>query len=364
MSNDLIVFEEDNSNLPAVYHGMDVNDDLSEGVGGSYAILSLKGSRFQVKWQGNTTIVTDANGDPVSSYQAVIVKANKAITKQYYEKGFTEGDSEAPDCWSLDGKSPAAQVESPVHSNCAACPMNAFGSRINPQTGAKGKACADNRKLAVLPLGDLKNELFGGPMLFRVAATALKDLAQFSETLKARGFPYNAVAVRIGFDTSVSYPKPVFKAIRPLTEEEAQQVIEWYKSEQVEKVLGIEFGAPRTQAAAVLDAADSVFEQPQHSNAVPPPPAAPKAPAKAAPPPPPVAKPAAPKAAAPAQTAPKAPAAAPKKAPVAKPPAAPTPAQKDPEPIAASEETEQLPAGNMDDDIASILGELNSIATE
>jgi hypothetical protein len=357
--NDLIVFEEDNSILPAVYAGMDVNDDLSDGVGGSYAILSLKGSRFQVKWQGNTTIVTDANGDPVSSYQAVIVKANKAITKQYYEKGFTEGDSEAPNCWSLDGKFPAAQVERPVHSNCAACPMNAFGSRINPQTGAKSKACADNRKLAVLPLGDLANELFGGPMLFRVAATALKDLAQFSDTLKARGFPYNAVAVRIGFDTSVSYPKPVFKAIRPLTEAEAEEVVAWYKSEQVEKVLGLEFGAPKTPPAEQPALVDDVFEQPV---------AATPAPAKkTAPPPPPAVKPAAAKPAVATQTAPlpvKAPAPAPKKAPVAKPPAAPPVNKTEPEPIAASEETEQMPASNMEDDIASILGELNSIATE
>jgi hypothetical protein len=310
----------------------------------------------------------------VGSLEAVIIKGNKNITKQYYATGFTEGDTSAPDCFSLDGKVPAESVAQPQHTNCAACPKNQFGSRINPTTGVKSKACADNRKLAIVPLNDLRNELLGGPMLLRVSATALKDLAMFAETLKARGYPYNAVAVRIGFDISVSYPKFTFKAIRPLTDEEAAIVLEWAGSEQVEKVL-----ADFTTAPADLPAAetDSVFEQPPEP-AEPPRAAAPKPATTAVPP---VVKPAAKPAPAPAKAAAPAQPKAPAAPPAAKPktvvpatpkPAAPKPAAKPaPAPAAAVEEaepeadmtTEAVP-GNLENDIASILAELNNIPSE
>ncbi len=374
MSQDMVLFQDEQANanmeISTLFANQDVdgNDDLADGIGGSYAILSMKGSRLQVKYQGTTTIITGPTGDPVGSLEAVIVKGNKNITKQYYSKGYTEGDTSAPDCFSLDGKVPAESVPQPQHTNCAACKMNQFGSRINPTTGVKSKACADNRKLAVVPLADLRNELLGGPMLLRVPATALKDLAMFADTLKARGYPYNSVAVRIGFDLSVSYPKPTFKAIRPLTDEEAQVVLEWVNSEQVEKVLADFAPAEAAEAAPV----DSVFEQP-------PPPAEPPQAAKpkvATQPPPPVAKPAAPKAAAPAAMKPaapvatqsKAPAVAPKPAPAKAAAPKPVAAKPAPEPTGPEDEvvdntTEVVPS-NLENDIASILADLNSIPSE
>ncbi len=388
MSQDMVLFQDEEANasmqISTLFADQStaMNEDLADGIGGSYAILSMKGSRLQVKYQGTTTVITGPNGDPVGSLEAVIVKGNKNITKQFYIKGFVEGDTNPPDCFSLDGKVPADTVASPVHSNCAACPKNQFGSRINPTTGVKSKACADNRKLAVVPLNDLRNELLGGPMLLRVPATALKDLAMFADTLKARGYPYNSVAVRIGFDMSVSYPKPTFKAIRPLTDEEAQIILEHAQSEQVEKVLA-DF-APAEVADTATPATDSVFEQP-------PPPAEPPQAAKPKPvvqPQPPVAKPTAPKpAAAPVATQPKAPAPQPAAKPKAAVPAAPKPAaaaaaakpaapKPTPAPVVQPAEasagpgdddadmTTEVVPGNLENDIASILSELNSIPSE
>lgn len=384
MSNEVVMFDPGTQAVSTRFQGLadQIGGDLSSGVGGGFAVLSIKGSRWRVKYQGKENPILAENGDPVASIEAVIIKANDLLTKQYYAKGFEEGDNSAPVCFSLDGKVPAAGAPEPQHANCATCPKNAFGSKVNPETGKKSKACQDNRKLAIVPLADLKNELFGGPMLLRVPAAALKDLAMFGDTLKARGYPYNSVAVRIGFDISVSYPKPIFKAIRVLTDDEADVVLEWYQSDAVQKILAdfdadIETGASKAQQQAEARAEwDAVFEIP---------------PTQAQPP---VAKPT-PAAAKPAPAAAKPAAAKPATKPAAAKPATPPPAAKPqgvsfgakpatkpatttkvpPAPAAQPEVVEAAPAaqdepqaepevvpGNLEADIASILSDLNGIA--
>lgn len=382
-ANALTVFQDQSASteLAPEFHemmqaGTGLND-LGEGIGGNYAILSIRGKTFRVKHQGNETPITDANGDAVGSLEAVIVRANPYLTKQFYEKGYEEGDNAAPVCFSIDGKTPSAAVESPQHTNCAMCPQNRFGSRITP-AGVKVKACQDNKKLAIAPLSDLRNAVYGGCMLFRVPASALKSLLEFNNRMTANGYPYNAVAVRIGFDLEASYPKPTFKAIRTLTSEEAQIVMEHYQSDAVERLLGdfSEIHAPDGDAAPNSD-----FEEPPQP--------APK-PAQAAKPNPPVAKPATapkpapaqaakPAAPAAAKTAPKAPAAPPAAKPVAaavpnppparkaapaaaKPTPAPTPSPAEPETAPEAQETVTEGAASMEASIEDILSELNAVA--
>ncbi len=360
----------------------DVGEDLTGGVSGSYAIISIKGSRFSLKYKGDMTPITNPEtGDPVGSLELVLVRSNPFLTKQYYAKGFVEGDSAAPDCFSIDGKAPSAQSPLPQHANCATCPQNTF-SKINESTGKKTKPCQDNRKMAVLPLNDLKNEMFGGPMLMRIPAASLGDLATFGSTLKQRGFTYNAVAVRLSFDLTVSYPKLVFKAIRPLSDEEADTVIEWYGSDTVDKMLA-DFSdvTPKGAAEQPEPVKDEVFEQPQPVKQAAPPvvtptpvkpaaPAKPAAQAPKAPPAQPANKPAAGVsfggAKAPAAPAKAAAPAAPKKPAQPKPTPAPVVAQPEETVATAPTEdvdttTEVLP-GNLESDIASILNDLNAIA--
>lgn len=367
MSNAVAVFQEEGGDMELadsfkalMAAGGMATDDLGAGIGGSYAILSIRGKTFRVKYQGTETPITDAKGDAVGSLEAVIIKANPYLTKQYYEKSFEDGDSEAPSCYSIDGKVPSSSVETPEHTNCGMCPQNRFGSRITP-AGVKVKACQDNKKLAITPLADIQNKAHGGPMLFRVPASALKDLLTFNNNMTARGYPYNAVAVRIGFDIEASYPKPTFKAIRVLTEEEAAQVVELYNSDGVDRLLAdfSDVAAPKEAAAP----AEGAFEQEPDAQPQPKPVAKPT-------PPPPVAKPvlkAVPKAPA-ATVAKPAPAPAKKAAAVTPPPpaakkAAPAPAPVVAEPEASPEATDEAPATNdLSDDIANILDELNATA--
>lgn len=200
------------------------NDDLSAGIRGSYSVLSIKGSRWHIKANDEVITVTDpTSGDPVGSLRVVLLKASPNISKNFYEGGYEDGSSEGPTCWSIDGvvPDPGSAKISPA---CAACPNNQFGSRIT-DAGKKVKACGDSRRVAVIPEGDLANEVYGGPMLLRVPASSLTNLAAYGKKMKAKGFPYNTIVTRCSFDTTASFPKVEFNATRPLTDDEADEII-------------------------------------------------------------------------------------------------------------------------------------------
>lgn len=201
------------------------NQDLSAGVRGGYSVMSIKGSRWHIKAGDETTTITDAEtGDAVGSLRLVLLKASPNISKNWYKDGYTEGSNEAPSCWSIDGITPDPAADKQAAS-CAACPKNQFGSRITDD-GKKAKACSDSRRVAVIPEGDFKNEMYGGPMLLRVPASSLSGLSQFGKKMSSKGFPYNTIVTRCSFDLSVAYPKIEFNAVRPLNDEEADEIIQ------------------------------------------------------------------------------------------------------------------------------------------
>jgi hypothetical protein len=268
MSNQqqVTLFQQETNGGPSTKFGALVAagmaNDLGEGIRNSYAIVSIKASKFRIKYKGAETALmsVDQNGQqvPMSYIDVVIVKANPFLNKQFYAGKYAEGSNSKPDCYSLDGKVPSAQVERPQFSNCAMCPKNQFGSMIG-DNGAKQKACRDTKKLAVVPLADLRNEALGGPMLFRVPPSSLKDLSTMADAMKARGYPYNSVAVRIGFDMEASHPKPTFKAVRPLTDIEADIVLELFNGDGVASVLAdndvvaeVPAQAPQNDAGAFI----------------------------------------------------------------------------------------------------------------
>lgn len=146
------------------------NDELGQGVASSYGVMGYKGKVWSTRYQGVETKLMREDGDGAKgSIEVVLVKASPAVSKIFYKGGYVEGSTAAPDCWSADGVKPDGSVQAKVHASCADCPMNAWGSRIT-EAGKNGKACADSRRVAVVPLADIDNELFGGPMLLRIPA--------------------------------------------------------------------------------------------------------------------------------------------------------------------------------------------------
>jgi hypothetical protein len=236
MSN---IVSMDKNKMPA--HLVDVfnlddEDDLSGGVSGGFSVVSIRGSKWRVKHNGEETPLLNAEGDPVASLEVVILKSSPMLSHIYYEKSYEEGDDQGPDCYSLNGERPEADSRNKQADNCATCPNAVWGSKITP-AGKKAKKCQDNRRVAVVPAGDVVNEIYGGPMLLRIPAASLGDLAAFGKGLKAKGFPYNTISARIGFDMDVSYPKLTFKAVRPLTDQQLQEVADHLTSGRVATIL-------------------------------------------------------------------------------------------------------------------------------
>jgi len=212
-----------------------VGTDLGEGIKGGYGIIGIKAGKFRLKYKGEETILMDGDS-PVGYIDVVIVKANPFLNKQYFEGKYVEGNTSPPVCYSLDGVKPSDASSKKQSATCALCPHNQWGSLIG-DNGIKQKACRDTKKLAVVPLADIRNATMGGAMLFRVPPSSLKDLSVMADALKGRGYPYNSVAVRIAFDLEASHPKPIFKAMRPLDDEEADAVLEMFESDGVMRVL-------------------------------------------------------------------------------------------------------------------------------
>lgn len=237
------------------------DDDLAGGISSGFAVVSYRGKVWRIKHRGEERpLMQDDGVSPRGSIEVVIVKANPNLSKIFYKNGFVEGSAEAPDCFSTNGIAPDPSAKDRQATTCAGCPHNAWGSKITPN-GKSGKACADSKRLAVVPAGDLNNDVFGGPMLLRVPAASLQDLASFSKQMKGLGYPYFAIATRISFDINEAFPKFVFGAIRPLTDDEAQTVIGLRDDEAVQRILAEAVEMADANAPEQPDLG-SVFEQP------------------------------------------------------------------------------------------------------
>lgn len=247
--------------LQQVMHGMQ-QSEMQENVGQSFAVVSIKGKVFSIKFGGNNTPLTLSHGGQTFAapyFDVVIPKANPNLSKTYYKSGYTEGSDEQPDCWSEDGHTPLGPMEKrPVDprtgagcTSCDLCPMNQFGSKVS-DNGSKGKACADTRKVIVYPMAptgqvnpdgspvtvlDSENAAFGGAMLLRVPAASLKVFAEYDRKLNEIGLSYFTVVTRMAFDTTQAYPKFTLQPLRVVTDAEANQIVALRDSAQVKQIL-------------------------------------------------------------------------------------------------------------------------------
>lgn len=190
------------------------------GIQPSFAVVGYKGRNWWLKWQGDNVLLRNQQtGQPDQTLEVVIVGVNQAVSKIFYAKSYTEGDNDAPDCASTAGIRPDPGVPHPQNDLCATCKHGAWGSRIT-EAGKRAKECQDSRRIAVVPLADIENKTFGGPMLLRIPATSLQNLSKFSDFLSLKGVDLPWVATRIGFDYSVAYPKLTFEALGLLDDDQ------------------------------------------------------------------------------------------------------------------------------------------------
>ena len=306
------------------------------GGGPAYPKISIKGSRFRIK-EGSTETVLNT-----LELEVVIVGANPRLSKTWYAaKWDPNAEPSAPNCYSLDGVSPAADAEDPQNDLCASCPKNAWGSEVTDK-GQQLKACSDHKRLAVVAADDAS-----GPVhLLEVTPAALKGLNQYQRELTMRGIPAEVVKTKVTFDTDASFPKLKF-GFGGFLDADTQAVVDGlFGTPEVLEVTGEATGS----APAPAPAAKPQPVAPKPVAVVAPPPPAP------APAPTPAAE-AAPRrgfgASKPAAPVADAPVAAPAPAPrvVRAKPAAPAPAAAPTAPVAVA---------SLADEIAALVGEVGA----
>ena len=235
------------------------DDKLSTGIRIGYPILRIKGKVWAITRGSNEPhVLMRPDGDgPRNSIDVVILAASQYVSKVWYEDGYVEGATNPPDCFSPNGAVPDASSTKKQNNTCADCKQNAWGSKITP-AGKKAKACQDSKRVAVSPLGDIRNEAFGGPMLLRVPAASLSDFGNYGDGLDARGYKYYTVGTKMNFDAAESYPKLVLEPIRPLNNEEAVAVMELRASSAVQAILAEDIGTMQEAASEAMTRLPSV----------------------------------------------------------------------------------------------------------
>jgi hypothetical protein len=292
-------------------------DDLTANVSIGFPILGIKGGKWHYRFKGEDQILMDASGRfPTPAVQVVILKAQKELSRTYYQNGYVEGVNNPPDCWSSDGVRPDETVANPVNPVCATCPCDAWGSGATP-AAPKAKACQQRRRTVVVPYSpDLTNEMGGGPILLSVPPGSLTNQVTYGNMLRDHSIHYAGVITELSFtqDANVAFPKIEFNYVGSLTDDEAQVIIGMREHEQVERILVSKMvptemeqptgqeGAPQpapqpAQQAAPRPATQaqgqrpmprpSVVRAPAPTQAAPPPPPPPPPVQAAAPPPPP-----------------------------------------------------------------------------
>ena len=213
----------------AAQHGAElaaINDAAMGGLSaGMPPTISLNGTRFVVKENGEDKTLNQLE------LQCVVLKAKPGIDKQWYATKFVPGQEPvSPDCQSFDGVAPDAGSPSPQCANCAGCAHNQFGSALdNSGNAMKGKACQDNKVIAIFANG--------GIYRFKIPAASLKNFVSYVKQLQSHNLFLPAVITTVGFDPSVSYPMLTFKAQGALAEAQFAQIVGKIDSPEVADAL-------------------------------------------------------------------------------------------------------------------------------
>lgn len=236
------------SPLPAIFGDLtDADFKISGGITSGFAVVSIRGKVWRARYQGDEHIIRDKkDGEPKRRLQVVVVGVGPNVAKTYYAGAYVSGNTEAPDCASTDGIRPDAGVADPQAATCATCPMNQFGSRVT-EAGKKGKACQDNKRLAVVPADDIENAIFGGPMLLRIPPSSFQSFLALEPVLVKHRRPLHTVVLDIGFDPDAEYPLLTFRVIAKIDRhDEAAMIMEHRNSTVTESIL---FGNASGEAA-------------------------------------------------------------------------------------------------------------------
>lgn len=258
MANEMSLFTT-GAAVPAHFAKRELSETTKALMGGTSDArrISVRGNIFRMTVGGQEVAKNEDR-----AMNIIIAAAAPKTSRQYYAGTYQEGVVSAPDCWSADGETPSASIESPKNHNCATCPMNIAGSGQG-----NGRACRYTHRLAVL----LENDMHGDIYELSLAATSLfgkgengkMPLFQYAKQLAGHGMNVTDVVTELRFDTDSATPKMVFRAVRPLEVAEIDAVLEKGSSLEAIQAITTSFSAarkPEESAPAAKPVAQSLFK--------------------------------------------------------------------------------------------------------
>ena len=227
-------------------------DDLGGGVRSSFPVISYRGSKWRLRYQGNEALMVDDRGIPVPEIAVCLLRVPDHLSKRYYAGGYPgEGqDRKPPDCWSNDGIRPDPTLTPPqqpdgrpLPATCARCYFDGIGSSVvkspDGRVIKKTKACGDYKRVAVKLYYPqmLDEEMANSPILLTVPAASLQNLKAYGKDLVRRKAHALARVTYIKLDPDVSYGKQEFRPGPALADEEFLNVKALRNSEEVAGIL-------------------------------------------------------------------------------------------------------------------------------
>ena len=269
----------------------DDHDDLGGGIRSSFPVISYRGAKWRLRYQGNEQLMVDERGIPVPEIAVCLVRVPKHLSKRFYIGGYPgEGqDRKPPDCWSNDGVrpdpslTPPAQPDNrPLPTSCARCYFDGIGSMVSQDGKKKMKACADYKRVVVkLYYPQVSPELENMPILLTVPAASLQNLKAYGAQLDAHKVAALGRVTYIKLDDDVSYGKQQFRPGPALSDEELLNVRAMRQSEETAGILREEMieGADPVEPGVIQ--ADTVHSETVQAAPAPAPQSAPQATAQA-----------------------------------------------------------------------------------
>jgi len=264
MSN--ITIFEDQSSLPTVKRESRLADKIGSGA-------SLR----RIATNTNGTFKRVVNGEQIGKavpheINIIVVDMLKDVSREFYASDYDpEGKASLPDCWSADGRTPDAKAPNRQGSGCATCSMNIDGS------GAKGrgKACRFKRRIAVLvegdPTGDIYQMSFAAKSLFGKGVGNEHPFESYCNYLKANGEAPDTVVTKVMYDLDADTLTLKFKAVRHLTQDEADLVDAAFASGEAQRYIQLttsEVDGAKAQPVKAIEAPKAtLFDEPEEEEA-------------------------------------------------------------------------------------------------
>lgn len=230
MTNSIITIEQAAALLPAAQRqrrqqGLAVTGNFAAGIRDAFPVLSIRGKVFRARIDGEETPLIDPQTrQAIPFLDVIMVNASEKLSKNYYIGSYDETDSNnPPNCWSLDSIRPDQSVAQKVSLSCISCPMNAFNS---DPSGRGGKACQDQRRVAVIMPHMLGMPPEKSMFLMRVPQSSLKEMRKYVNMLDRSAIDPNVVITRLSFDFNEAYPKLIFNMVSVLDDARYQTVLE------------------------------------------------------------------------------------------------------------------------------------------